>query len=217
MKNKKTKIGYVPEKSLKGGTTWCVPYALATVMGVDYEEMYGFCAETLHNAFGRKRVIKGLTKHEAVLIGKELGLDINYVSTIWGRFTLGRIKEYIERVKVDKEIINSRVENGEYEVVKNEKTGAVGFKTFSEHDNGWSSTSTRFISPKIDLWKMPEERFNARFFLVEVTDHEMVYDAELDLVIDNCSLEWTKPKEHRWKRTIMKAVAPVIDDTGVAL
>jgi len=217
MKNKKTKIGYVPKESLKGGTTWCVPYALATVMGVDYEEMYGFCTETLHSAFGRKRAIKGLYRDETLLIGKKLGLDINYVSTIWGSFTLGRIKEYIERIKVDKEIINSRVENGEYEVVKNEKTGAVGFKTFSEHDNGWSSTSTRFISPKIDLWKMPEERFNARFFLVEVTDHEMVYDAELDLVIDNCSLEWTKPKEHRWKRTIMKAVAPVIDDTGVAL
>ena len=217
MKNKKTKIGYVPEKSLKSGSkTWCVPYALATVMGVDYEEMYGFCAETLHNAFGRKRAIKGLTKDEAVLIGKELGLDINYVSTIWGRFTLGRIKEYIERVKVDKEIINSRVENGEYEVVKSEKTEAIGFKT-ENHGNGWSGTSTRYIDPKIDLWEMPEEHFNARFFLVEVTNHEMVYDAELDLVIDNCSLEWTKPKEHRWKRTIMKAVAPVIDDTGVAL
>ena len=217
MKNKKTKIGYVPEKSLKGGSkTWCVPYALATVMGVDYEEMYGFCAETLHNAFGRKRAIKGLTKDEAVLIGKELGLDINYVSTIWGRFTLGRIKEYIERVKVNKEIINSRVENGEYEVVKSEKTEAIGFKT-ENHGNGWSGTSTRYIDPKIDLWEMPEEHFNARFFLVEVTNHEMVYDAELDLVIDNCSLEWTKPKEHRWKRTIMKAVAPVIDDTGVAL
>ena len=217
MKNKKTKIGYVPEKSLKGGSkTWCVPYALATVMGVDYEEMYDFCAETLHNAFGRKRAIKGLTKHEAVLIGKELGLDINYVSTIWGRFTLGRIGEYIEKVKVDKETINSLVENGEYEVVKNEKTGAVGFKSFNDY-GGWKGESTSYISPKVDLWKMTEEHFNARFFLVEVTDHEMVYDAELDLVIDNCSLEWTKPKEHRWKRTIMKAIAPVIDDTGVAL
>jgi len=213
MKNKKTKIGYVPEKSLKSGSkTWCVPYALATVMGVDYEEMYDFCAETLHNAFGRKRVIKGLTKNEAVLIGKELGLDINYVSTIWGRFTLGRIKEYIERVKVDKEIINSRVENGEYEIVKSEKTEAIGFKSFDDYGE-----CTRYIDSKIDLWEMPEEHFNARFFLVEVTNHEMVYDAELDLVIDNCSLEWTKPKEHRWKRTIMKAVAPVIDDTGVAL
>ena len=217
MKNKKTKIGYVPEKSLKSGSkTWCVPYALATVMGVDYEEMYDFCAETLHNAFGRKRAIKGLTKDEAVLIGKELGLDIKYVSTIWGRFTLGRIKDYIERVKVDKEIINTRVENGEYEVVKNEKTEAIGFKT-ENHGNGWSGTSTRYIDPKIDLFEIPEEHFNARFFLVEVTNHEMVYDAELDLVIDNYSLEWTKPKEHRWKRTIMKAVAPVIDDTGVAL
>jgi len=45
--------------------------------------------------------------------------------------------------------------------------------------------------------------------MLEVTQHEMLWDDVDKLVLDNHSMEWVKPEDHRWKRKYIKAYAPV--------
>ena len=50
---------------------------------------------------------------------------------------------------------------------------------------------------------------DARYFMIEVTGHEMLWDDKDKLVIDNYSKAWMKPQDHRWKKKRLQAYAPI--------
>jgi len=59
------------------------------------------------------------------------------------------------------------------------------------------------------LKKYYPEYKDARYFMIEVTGHEMLWDDKDKLVIDNYSKAWIKPQDHRWKRKRLQAYAPI--------
>lgn len=156
---------FVPQPSAEYGNNWCVPYAMATVLGKSYDEVYNKTCDIIGKKF------RGLGRNDTLKVLQEFGFTTNYFihSYIWEKWMdeLGSFKKL------------------------------PPFTLY--HIDKWIKALNKFY---------PETK-KARYFLVEVTGHEMLWDDKDKLVIDNWSKEWVKPQDHRWKRKQLQAYAPV--------
>lgn len=157
---------FVPQPAAVGDHNWCVPYAMATVLGKSYDEVYNKTCDIIGKRF------RGLGRGDTVRALKFFGVETKYYYH-W--------QIYENWIKAE----------------------GIAYKQLPPH-------TLYHIETWIKAFKkyLPEVK-DVRYFLVEVTGHEMLWDDKDKLVIDNWSKKWVKPQDHRWKRKQLQAYAPV--------
>jgi len=97
--------------------------------------------------------------------------------------------------------------NTDYAPIKNTKWAWLND---GARDNDIPPLTLTHVAKWIKAFKKYNIVFSdVRYFMLEVTEHEMLWDDVDKLVLDNHSMEWVKPEDHRWKRKYIKAYAPV--------
>ena len=210
---------YIPRASERENHNWCVPYATAVVTGRDYDEVYKVFNDTLP----RRGLVKGVKTTETHLVADKYGIDLKNRYAVNGRassirstniinvhgydgvYNIRNINKVVTALHNTKDYMEDKMSSGDWWI----KEDSLWGKT----DAGYYSLSSGSSRNKwfYDKWmETPAVDYKSRYYFVRISGHMMVYDYEKDLIIDNHSMKWVTPNDHKNRLKHIKELVPVI-------